>query len=366
MAPLSGATATLHDFDFPITKRKASISNLQAAVPKPLKIFKRASRTFSAQRVLSDCPKFSLEEPQFPGSRNSSAPSINIPVCNADPYVGGNSSLTILPNCLPANDNETLPQDGQGAALPDLPEDKPLLRKSVSRPSLRSVKAHIQRKASNINAPTTKNEAHCALCKSILESSLKTYAFPRTAPAILATISRLYPEMDRSVTSSTLLGTPTPIRAAIVSPAFSHDGSEGPITSRRKSSFPSTSPMAVDTSSGKTKSLGFCLTCFEHFHFLHICWSCGERIERSEERVGCGWAWWHWGCVGCLLCRVSDGSLSVLARRRFLLTPVKYSIPSATRSDLSLILMIGASGPASLGGSSNHSFRAPCLSWLPS
>lgn len=87
----------------------------------------------------------------------------------------------------------------------------------------------------------------CSLCTSPL-STLQIYTFPTTAPSIIQRVLTLYPDLKLE-----------------------------PI---------------------------FCATCFESIHRMHICWGCGLRVHRREERVGCGWAWWHWGCLGCLLCRV--------------------------------------------------------------
>lgn len=53
----------------------------------------------------------------------------------------------------------------------------------------------------------------------------------------------------------------------------------------------------------------FCRDCYVWIYNLGICWSCGEIVGRSEERVGFGWCWWHWGCYGCLLCRVSGSQM---------------------------------------------------------
>lgn len=87
----------------------------------------------------------------------------------------------------------------------------------------------------------------CDLCLNPL-STLQTYSFPQTAPAVTDRVRRLFPIVSESPT--------------------------------------------------------FCGPCFEAMHAVHICWGCGLPIYRAEERVGCGWAWWHWGCVRCLLCRV--------------------------------------------------------------
>lgn len=97
------------------------------------------------------------------------------------------------------------------------------------------------------HSPNPLYSIHCSLCSSPL-SPLQIYTFPATAPSITARVLILYPGLA-------------------LSPAF-------------------------------------CATCFESIHKMHICWGCGFRVHRREERVGCGWAWWHWGCLGCLLCRV--------------------------------------------------------------
>lgn len=61
------------------------------------------------------------------------------------------------------------------------------------------------------------------------------------------------------------------------------------------------------TTSRKSNGSGrvFCRDCYIWIYDLGICWTCGEIVGRSEERVGFGWCWWHWGCYGCLLCHVS-------------------------------------------------------------
>lgn len=88
---------------------------------------------------------------------------------------------------------------------------------------------------------------YCSLCNDPL-STLQIYTFPKTAPAITNRLLTLYPGLKPEPT--------------------------------------------------------FCANCFESIHKMHICWGCGLRVHRREEKVGCGWAWWHWGCLGCLLCRV--------------------------------------------------------------
>ena len=117
--------------------------------------------------------------------------------------------------------------------------------------------------------------SRCTICRSELNGTLETYAFPKTAPAVIASVQGLYPRLDtnrngRSITD--WLKTSTGRKSAYV--------------------VPQTSPPPT-----------FCLTCFEDIHALHICWTCGLTVDREEERVGYGWAWWHWGCMSCLLCR---------------------------------------------------------------
>lgn len=282
-------------------KRKASISSIQSAIPQPLKIFERASRKFSLQHLSFEPRQTSITESQLPASRELSRSSLDTPISPADPRVGGNSSLTFLLIRTLRGAGDGAPASGQDGSSPPETQDEPtpILRNTSSRASLKAVKSHIKRKASNLNGQSVSNR--CALCKIPLRSALKIYAFPRTTPAVMVTVRRLYAELDR-VSDGATLGTPTPIRASVSPPSVDRGGDS--ISNRRKFSFPSSKPNS--NISSKNPSLGFCLTCFEHLHSLRICWTCGEHIERPEERVSCGWAWWHWGCVGCLLCRVSS------------------------------------------------------------
>ena len=55
----------------------------------------------------------------------------------------------------------------------------------------------------------------------------------------------------------------------------------------------------------------FCEQCWIWIYDLSICWTCGEVVGRSEERVGFGWCWWHWGCLGCLICKVCATKLFI-------------------------------------------------------
>ena len=115
----------------------------------------------------------------------------------------------------------------------------------------------------------------CALCKTELKSTVKTYAFPQTAPAVTAAIKALHPTLETSLNN-------------VFSP---HSPTSSTPKTRSETHFRSNTPLT------------FCLTCFEGLHALRLCWTCGKTVYRDEERVSCGWAWWHWGCMSCLLCR---------------------------------------------------------------
>lgn len=364
-------------------------SNMSSPTPQPLRIFKRTSRTFSLQQHLaapdaSPPPLSTMKEPQpQPPSflRHISFSSIDCQISPADPYVGGNSSLTLLPTP-PASDtsddsddddddgNENVEDDDDDEALHDDETDDrvPLVRKPtpsttpgtmgppppppfVATPTIGLLK----RKASNLpaaaaaaKAPLNNNNNNkggggtttfhrcCSMCKNPLQSALKTYAFPRTAPTVLTALRSIYPDLEMPVDGDGLLLSssssnkppPTPIRTTTIGQRYG-------INRRALTPIPSTSPACNNNNNGsittshqiapshtamggdvaapssllglglpRQRSPEFCLSCFEQLHALHICWTCGERVERAEERVGCGWAWWHWGCMACLLCRV--------------------------------------------------------------
>jgi len=78
--------------------------------------------------------------------------------------------------------------------------------------------------------------------------------------------------------------------------------------SSRPFSFPSTAPAALATIRtslpSQSPSQAFCQSCWLRIYTLSLCWTCGEIVSRSEERVSFGWCWWHWGCVNCVFCRV--------------------------------------------------------------
>lgn len=79
--------------------------------------------------------------------------------------------------------------------------------------------------------------------------------------------------------------------------------------------FPSTAPAALaairSSSPSQSPSPAFCQNCWLRIYTLSLCWTCGEIVSRSEERVSFGWCWWHWGCVNCVFCRV-PAALSAL------------------------------------------------------
>lgn len=72
--------------------------------------------------------------------------------------------------------------------------------------------------------------------------------------------------------------------------------------------FPSTAPAALaairSALPSPSPSSAFCQNCWLRIYSLSLCWTCGEIVTRSEERVGFGWCWWHWGCMSCVFCRV--------------------------------------------------------------
>ena len=178
--------------------------------PRPLKIFKRP-----AQKASINLPSLS--------SRISSATIQPRRISLA---------RTISQTSLESLDTALLPQPLSSGSTPSWTPD--------TRPS--------SLLASPIHGRSVSGSvSYCSLCENPL-STLQTYNFPKTAPAISRRIRELFPGIDAS---------------------------------------PS-----------------FCARCFEAIRAIHICWGCGEDVHRREERVGCGWAWWHWGCMRCLLCRV--------------------------------------------------------------
>ena len=88
-----------------------------------------------------------------------------------------------------------------------------------------------------------------------------------------------------------------------------------PINTLSKPSSPQGPSSSSSTSAGSRNSDGsgrvFCRDCYVWIYDLGICWTCGEIVGRSEERVGFGWCWWHWGCYGCLICRVSASKIQL-------------------------------------------------------
>ena len=172
--------------------------------PRPLKIFKRPSRKPSTT---------------IPPHRSSLADSVShASLKNADtPLVSRPLSVASTPNLSPPQSQFTSSSTTTNAT----PRQTSLVLGSIS---------------------------NCSVCENHL-STLQTYSFPKTAPAISRRIRELFP--------------------------------------------------------GIGDSPSFCARCFEAIRAIHICWGCGEEVHRREERVGCGWAWWHWGCMRCLLCRVS-------------------------------------------------------------
>ena len=81
---------------------------------------------------------------------------------------------------------------------------------------------------------------------------------------------------------------------------------------------PRTKPYTLPGSCGRSAAMKnegtgrvFCEECWMWIYDLSICWTCGEVVGRSEERVGFGWCWWHWGCLGCLICKVRAVTLFI-------------------------------------------------------
>ena len=286
--------------------RKASAPVLSASVPKPLRIIKRASRKFSFQQLRPETAQFSISQPQLDDPRHISISSSASSVSTADPHVGGNSSLTFLPTPDPSdaeNESEdTVIQAGTPYSATD--DQAPLIKNPSQGSRLNAAKYRIKKKVSDLHATTNHAALNkCALCKSVLKSALKTYTFPRTAPSVIATVRSLYPQLEPKPLGEQLTST-NPARF-LTQQAVSPEKDRG--SSHQSPVLPT--PVSKTSPRPLPSSLEFCHTCFAHLHSLHVCWTCGDRIDRVEERVGCGWAWWHWGCLGCLLCRVIANAL---------------------------------------------------------
>ena len=308
--------------------RKPS-NTILSPVPKPLRVFKKASRKFSLQQLRPNAAAVLTsitESGDAAASRNTSLSSIDSQNLAAfDPRVGGNSSVTFLPTPEPSEpeDEEAI---GPGVvhratSFAAFDGEKALYRKPSYIGKINAAKNHIKRKASLISAGGHRHDfKQCALCRTAIASTKKTYTFPRTAPAVIAAVRLLYPEIDiRSGGESqrplnSLM--PKPLKP---SSTWSNNGSRSnsltsalslqkqSINILQSNGFNEQSSLAATTATeppSPTSTLEFCITCFTYLHGLRICWTCGERVDRTEERVGCGWAWWHWGCLGCLLCRV--------------------------------------------------------------
>lgn len=87
-----------------------------------------------------------------------------------------------------------------------------------------------------------------------------------------------------------------------------------PSSLQRPSDSSNSTASRISNGSGRV----FCRECYIWIYDLGICWTCGEIVGRSEERVGFGWCWWHWGCYGCLLCRVSTLKTRIYVLREHL------------------------------------------------
>ena len=107
--------------------------------------------------------------------------------------------------------------------------------------------------------------------------------------------------------------------------------------SSRPFGFPSTAPAALaairSSLPSQSRSQAFCQSCWLRIYTLSLCWTCGEIVSRSEERVSFGWCWWHWGCFCCLLCRVSNHALKRAAFKGILLTLCKLDALEASCLD---------------------------------
>ena len=271
----------------PTVRRSSSTSTL-VPLPSPLRLFKRQGRKPSLSAILSRPSIQSLKAQFFPSAtpkslrtravtpdhssyhsclqRQSSIAEINAvellsTVLGSDDegYITGEHS----PDAIKTPRARSFSGDEEGYVTDIHPEI------DLQSPT------PIERRTSNNKLHAKSASPDCALCRKELKNSLETYAFPATAPSIIARIRNFYPIIDANHRN----------RASANWPTTSTIETAGNIAYQ---AFPSPT---------------FCLSCFEKFHALHICWTCGLTVHRGEERVGYGWAWWHWGCMSCLLCR---------------------------------------------------------------
>lgn len=207
------------------------------------------------------------------------------------------SQLSLLPN--PLNPNHTLPVPPSKECLssttttpPQPPNPTTTASSTFSTPSPRAENPTCPAGAPATPQPSAPASPACAVCRTSLASASASpsqsagpererFSFPRTSavPAALAAVGygRRRSGSWRLCSSGGLAG---------------KEGEEGGERGEEGGG------------GGREGKVVFCRRCWVRIWDLWVCWSCGERVARGEERVGYGWCWWHWGCVGCLVCRV--------------------------------------------------------------
>ena len=268
--------------------RKTSSTSTLIPLPSPLGMFKRQDRKTSFDAVLRHPSVQSLKarllrnavaEPPTRGLETSYE-SLDRHVAHKESDIESNSTM-LLP--MP----QSCEDEGYSSEAQSLTDSKKRHARSLSSEDegYNSDHGHnidlkhptrIERRILSSNVPIKYSiPSSCTLCQTELKGTLETYAFPKTAPAVITTIRNLYPALDTNRNNRYLTyGT-------------------------RSTTLGKSCSTAAQASMPPT----FCLTCFEELHALQICWTCGLTVHREEERVGYGWAWWHWGCMSCLLCR---------------------------------------------------------------
>ena len=272
----------------PVIRKSSSTSTL-VPLPGPLRMFKRQSRKPSLSALMSRPSIQSLKSQLFPsavpelvktdtGTADRSSRRLGL---HHQSSIWQISPAELLPTP-PGSEDEGYETDAQSQFGIKTPRVRSRSVEDEGYHTDVHLDIDLQRPTPIENRITSSNLTmrkislpSCALCRFELKDTLVTYAFPTTAPAITARIRSFYPAIDCNKGHS--LPGKRPQRAT--------NGHAGNLTN-----YYLPSPT-------------FCLACFEKFHALHICWTCGFTIHREEERVGYGWAWWHWGCMSCLLCR---------------------------------------------------------------
>ena len=268
--------------------RKTSSTGTLIPLINPLQIFKRQNRKASLDAVLLHPSVQSLKAQLLSSAANEPpAAETETPYDSFDYHVahkesGIQTSSTMLLPSSPSSEDEGYGTETQSQISLRKPHVGSLCSEDEGYSSDHRCETNlkhptrIERRVSSPNV-TTKHSisSSCALCESELKGTLETYAFPNTAPAVIASVRSLYPALDSNRNNRSLTNW---IKSNTV---------RKPVNVAAEMSTPPT----------------FCLTCFEELHALHICWTCGLAVHRAEERVGYGWAWWHWGCMSCLLCR---------------------------------------------------------------